>query len=300
MTVDYEALDAELDAEIQKMYSEDDSASDAPEDSGTASEDPEAVVQEAESATPSTDEQAEESVDPVVPESRYKEAVRAMNKAQQELAEYRKAETSRDQAIQELQTEIQSLKSSTTPSEPDESPDFNEAKELYPELVNPLLKEIDSLKKQLASVQNEVGTVRTVADRYQQAEAMSAEERHFAEINATHPDAFDLAKTDDFQSWKNAQAPIIQYALEKGTAKDVVAALNLYKADTGKQPSAPATHRPDRLAAAKDAAAPTIKGASKPDSKPIFTADQIAKMTMSEFAKHEAEIDAAIARGEFY
>jgi prefoldin subunit 5 len=296
MTVDYEALDAELDAEIQKMYSEDDSASDAPEESGTASEEPEAVVQEAEDATPSTDEPAETPSEPVVPEFRYKEAVRAMNRAQAELAEYRKAEAQRDQVIEQLQAEVQALKAGSSPQE--DAPDFDEAKELYPELVNPLLKEIDSLKKQLASVQNEVGTVRSVADRYQQAEAMSAEERHFAEIRAVHPDAFDLAKTDDFQSWKNAQAPIIQYALDQGTAKDVVAALNLYKADTGKQPSAP--HRPDRLAAAKDAAAPTIKGASKPDSKPTLTPDAVAKMTMAEFAKHEAEIDAAIARGEFY
>lgn len=298
MTVDYEALDAELDAEIQKMYSEDDSASDAPEESGTASEEPEAVVaQDADEATPSTDEPAE-TTEPVVPEFRYKEAVRAMNRAQAELAEYRKAEASRDQVIEQLQAEIQALKAGSSP--PEDAPDFNEAKELYPELVNPLLKEIDSLKKQLASVQTEVGTVRSVADRYQQYEMASAHDLHFDAIGRAHPDAFELAKTEEFNAWKNAQAPVIQYALEQGTAKDVIAALNLYKAETGKQPSQPATHRPDRLAAAKDAAAPTIKGASKPDSKQTFTADQIAKMTMAEFAKHEAEIDAAIARGEFY
>ena len=300
MTVDYEALDAELDAEIQKMYSEDDSASDAPEDSGTASEDPEAVVQEAESATPSTDEQQAETTDPVVPEHRYKEAVRAMNKAQQELAEFRKADANRDQTIQQLQAELQALKSNEAP-EPDAYEDLSEAKELYPELVAPLLKTIDSLKKQLASVQNEVSGVKTVADRYQQAEAMSAEERHYAEINNAHPDVSELVATEEFQTWRNAQAPVIQYALDQGTARDVVAALSLYKSETGKaSTSAPVSNKPDRLAAAKDAASPSIKGASKPDSKPTFTADQIAKMTMSEFAKHEAEIDAAIARGELY
>ena len=300
MTVDYEALDAELDAEIQKMYSEDDSASDAPEDSGTASEDPEAVVQEAESATPSTDEQQAETTDPVVPEHRYKEAVRAMNKAQQELAEFRKADANRDQTIQQLQAELQALKSNEAP-EPDAYEDLSEAKELYPELVAPLLKTIDSLKKQLASVQNEVSGVKTVADRYQQAEAMSAEERHYAEINNAHPDVSELVATEEFQAWRNAQAPVIQYALDQGTARDVVAALSLYKSETGKaSTSAPVSNKPDRLAAAKDAASPSIKGASKPDSKPTFTADQIAKMTMSEFAKHEAEIDAAIARGELY
>jgi chromosome segregation ATPase len=300
MTVDYEALDAELDAEIQKMYSEDDSASDAPEDSGTASEDPEAVVQEAESATPSTDEQQTETTDPVVPEHRYKEAVRAMNKAQQELAEFRKADANRDQTIQQLQAELQALKSNEAP-EPDAYEDLSEAKELYPELVAPLLKTIDSLKKQLASVQNEVSGVKTVADRYQQAEAMSAEERHYAEINNAHPDVSELVATEEFQAWRNAQAPVIQYALDQGTARDVVAALSLYKSETGKaSTSAPVSNKPDRLAAAKDAASPSIKGASKPDSKPTFTADQIAKMTMSEFAKHEAEIDAAIARGELY
>lgn len=299
MTVDYNALDAELDAEIQELYSSD-SSSDAP-DTGTASnEDPEAVVQEAESATPSTDEQRTETTDPVVPEHRYKEAVRAMNKAQQELAEFRKADANRDQTIQQLQAELQALKSNEAP-EPDAYEDLSEAKELYPELVAPLLKTIDSLKKQLASVQNEVSGVKTVADRYQQAEAMSAEERHYAEINNAHPDVSELVATEEFQTWRNAQAPVIQYALDQGTARDVVAALSLYKSETGKaSTSAPVSNKPDRLAAAKDAASPSIKGASKPDSKPTFTADQIAKMTMSEFAKHEAEIDAAIARGELY
>lgn len=299
MTVDYNALDAELDAEIQELYSSD-SSSDAP-DPGTASnEDPEAVVQEAESATPSTDEQQTETTDPVVPEHRYKEAVRAMNKAQQELAEFRKADANRDQTIQQLQAELQALKSNEAP-EPDAYEDLSEAKELYPELVAPLLKTIDSLKKQLASVQNEVSGVKTVADRYQQAEAMSAEERHYAEINNAHPDVSELVATEEFQTWRNAQAPVIQYALDQGTARDVVAALSLYKSETGKaSTSAPVSNKPDRLAAAKDAASPSIKGASKPDSKPTFTADQIAKMTMSEFAKHEAEIDAAIARGELY
>jgi len=290
MSVDYNAMDEEADTELAEAYGTE--SADSP-DEGTESQEVTATEPEGTPDAEVVEEHAQDS-EPVVAESRYKEAVRAMNRAQQELAEYRKQS---DHMIAQLQEQVAALQTKQVEPSEDET-DLSEAKELYPEVVNPLLKTIESLKKQLAKVTEDVTGVQGFAARYQQSEAQTAEERHFAEIHSVHPDAEQLASTEDFRNWANAQAPMIQMALQQGTAKDVIAALNLYRAESGKP--APVSNKTDKLAAARDAAVPTVRGSGKPESKQTYTADQIAKMSRAEFLKHEAAIDEAMARGEIY
>ena len=133
---------------------------------------------------------------------------------------------------------------------------LTEAQENYPEIVNPLLNKINSLETQ-------VGSMTAVTQRFQA-------EQHRAAIEARYPDAYKLAASDDFAVWKCNQAPIIQQALDQGTAQDVISALDLY-------------HNSNN------------QGQTR-----TFTNAQIASMTQQEFNQHEAEIDAALARGEIW
>jgi hypothetical protein len=98
---------------------------------------------------------------------------------------------------------------------------------------------------------------------------------------------------------------MIQDALRQGTARDVVAALNLYRSEHPKQADVPEEEVKEvvvkpasKLAEAKKASSPAIKSGPKTEQKPTYTQAQIARMSRAEFNKHEAAIDEAIARGE--
>lgn len=276
---DYEAEDLALDEELKALYaSEDDSLDDSTE----SEEQPEVDSTEVDTPTEET-----------VPESRYKAAVQAMNKAQQELAELRKQDAGKDAQLQDLQRQLQERQTSTQVS--DEA-DIDEVQENYPEIINPLLKKIRDLENKLGAVSDDMGNVKNVAQRVQQNEQRSADEQHREAIKAKHPDAYEIADSPEYADWYHNQAPLIQQALNQGTAQDVIAALDLYRAAHPRAVSS----KVDKLAQAKEAATPSLKGNSKPEQKQTYTNAQIAKMSRQEFMKHEDAIDAAMARGEVF
>lgn len=320
MSIDYQAQDEALDDEIRALYAQDDDSeqeSDSPDDQdGTESQQNESE-QELDDST-LVDEHQEPSPD-TVDKSRYDNAVIAMNRAQQELAERRKQDSARDDLINTLQTQLQqqaqqlqSLQqaapqtASTQQSVDDD--DLKEAQELYPEVVTPLLNMIAKLEKKLAAVSDdvggvrqEVGTVKGVADRYQQSERELANQNYWSVIARKHPDVLEVNESPEFAEWYTQQPSGIQKAVNEGGADEAIAILDMYRAshprpvpDNDKTSATKA----DKLAAAKAAAAPTVKGSQRPETKTKFTTAQIAKMSHAEYAKHEAEIDEAMARGE--
>jgi len=310
----YQEQDEALDEELRAMLAqESDDEVGEPEPSPEEPAGTEEATQEIEEAeeADATDivvDQPEQSEE-MVPESRYKNAVVAMNKAQQELADKRKQDDQRDREIQQLTNQVQALTNqlkakqaeppadTPTPQNVDDD-ELEQAKELFPEAVNPLLKMINELQNKLNLIEKESGDFRTVTERIKQNEQQTAEEKHWNTILASHPDAAEIAESSDFAEWRSAQPPLVQNALSNGSAQDVVFALNLYRA--GKQP----VHddkpiKPDKLAAARQAATPSVKQSGKPNDKtPVFTHAQIAKMSMEEFGKNEEAIDQAMARGE--
>jgi hypothetical protein len=298
--VDYDKVDKDLDEELRAMYNSDESGTQSnasPSDEGTeesseTTPDEGTVVEEQETNEPETE--------PTVPESRYKNAVIAMNAAQQELAQYRKYEAEKDAYIAQLEQQLTQLQTTSTPSGATDDEDLADARENFPELINPLLKKIELLEKRLASVSDDVGTVKNVTSRYQQNEQQTEAERHFAAIRAAHDDLDEIVESPDYADWYNQQGPMIQQALQQGTAKDVIAALNLYRNDHPRStsPQPVKANGNSKLEAARNASSPNIKTASKPDSKIVFTNEQIAKMKPAEFAQYEAEIDRQLARGE--
>lgn len=80
----------------------------------------------------------------------------------------------------------------------------------------------------------------------QQQQAVSAEQAHFTEIFAVHPDAESIVESKEFNEWKDAQPSFLKDAyetvLDKGSAAQVVELLGLYKSNTqsGQQAAQPA------------------------------------------------------------
>jgi hypothetical protein len=292
MMRDYEAEDLALDEEIKALY-----ASDSAPDTGTAEEENEPEKQSEQTEVDPTDEVGTSTEEPTVPESRYKEAVRAMSKAQQELAEIKRQDAAKDAKLQELYEQLADRSGSTQESD---ASDLDDLQENYPEIVNPLISRIKDLESKLKSVSAEVGSVKTVTDRTQKKEQNTAADAHRQAIVAAHSDAYDLLDTPEYVEWFGKQAPLIQQSLRQGSAQDVISALDLFRMTHPKEVAAPDTSKADKLALAKEAATPSLKGRSVPDKKQTFTTAQIEKMTRQEFMKHEAAIDEALARGEVF
>jgi hypothetical protein len=336
MAIDYSAEADKVDAEIAAMYeSQADEADDAEEqdspgevnDAGTESGEVKNQEQESNDgphdSTPVVEEvkQNDETQQAVVDEERYKNAVRAMNRAMQEAADLRKQNVARDELIEQLQAQIQQLQEKQAKPADQEAPtletdgeiDFDEASELYPEMTGPILKLRAKLEKQLAevskmvgAVKDEVGEVKHVAEDVKRDKALTAEQKHYAYIAERHPDFNEIVASTEYAEWFPEQAPMVQAALQRGTARDVVTALTLFRTEHPKpvpevevetRVAAKATTKQDKLAAAKAASTPDVKSV-KPDKKPTFTSAQIAKMSPKEFSIHEAEILEAMARGE--
>ena len=150
--------------------------------------------------------------------------------------------------------------------------DLDQAKNDYPEIVTPLADKLYTLENRLGSLSHDMSNVKSVAQRIQQGEQEANAERHRQTITARHPDAYEIADSDDFSVWKCNQAPIIQRALNEGCAQDVISALDLYRQSH---------QRHDQ-------------------QKRTFTNQQISKMSIQEFNQHEAEIDQAFSLGEVW
>jgi hypothetical protein len=318
---DYKAEDEALDRELETLYANDkeESESEAPAEAGTADEEAQETPEQQAAEEP-TDEGTlndadpikEEQIEATVPEERYKNAEKAMHRAMQEAADLRKQGAARDSIMRDLQEQVKQLQDvkATKPKEEESSPqdaeeDLKEGFELYPEVVNPLMKRIKELEKKLSAVNADVGNVKQVSDRYAKSEAQTAEDKHWAFIKDKHADLDEIVTSKEYADWFPEQSPLIKEALQRGTAKDVVAALNLYRIEHPKSvpesvKETPAVVKPvaDKLSEAKKASSPAVKSSTKPEQKPTYTTAQIAKMTRAEFVKHEDAIDAAMARGE--
>ena len=94
------------------------------------------------------------------------------------------------------------------------------------------------------------GLIQSAVDKalapYQAQQAQSAEQSHFDEIHAAHSDAESIVESEQFNTWMTEQPDFIQKAyndvLDKGSAKQVVDLLNLYKTSNNLiQPSASTT-----------------------------------------------------------
>lgn len=99
-----------------------------------------------------------------------------------------------------------------------------------------LAKGIQAYVNQNVSSQVEAAVQQALApfqQQQQQMEQMSAEQRHFATIEAAHPDYESVAESQEFANWMDTQPSITRNAynnvLQGGSAQDVNELLSLYK-----------------------------------------------------------------------
>jgi hypothetical protein len=224
------------------------------------------ALQEYDETTPNEEvlESPEEAIsEGTVPESRYHESIKEMNKKQRENAELRKK-------IAELESkntttpELESTPMPETEAE-GESESMAMLREDLPELANAL----DDLKaffdKRLSEIEKSHGQL--MGD---------TKKRYWNDVNRAVPNLKDFVETPEFDDWWSAQTPEIQAQLVSPDPIEVASALKLYTADTGEvlepdveseqqAPNVTAIElnvgkpKPDKMEMAKKMAAPNIK-----------------------------------------
>ena len=286
---DYDKEEAQLDADIAKMLN----LPTPEEDTGEQSND--TISAEPTEVDTSATDQEEEPKPETVELSRYKNLQAKMTQATQENAELRRT-------LAALQDQVNQLQQAQTQPEqnPSDDDDLDTVMGDYPEIAGPLVKKNKMLEQKISQLEQMLTGVKQTSDRYVQNEQKTAEERHWNAIRQGVPDYDELVSDDNVNNvieWVNSQAPIIRQGFFQGSADDVITVFNLYKQAQGLP-----VEKPDTLAAAKEAATPRLpKNTTKPTSnKTTFTREQIAKMSMDQFMKHEAEIDAAMANGQIF
>lgn len=223
---------------------------------------------------------------------RYRNAQSRMTRATQEAAELRRAQQAQASELAQLRAELASARSAP-PRQADTVPaagsNLDSVEAEYPDF-SPVVAQIKEQERQLRELRE------SSAKSAQQA----AYESHLKAVTAVHPDAIALASSDQFSGWVDRQPPAIQQIISNGTAADVNWVLSQYKTAAGVTKT---QSKDDKLAAAKLVASPNLPRVASNQAqagKRTFTREQIAKMSPAQFAKNEAEIDAAMADGLIY
>lgn len=309
-------LEAEADELLMKHYgqqSEGEATEDAQEaDEGTPEPTGEKPEQDQKADEPAQETPPEEDTGVVQDEldgltlhnasERIKNAQARMHRATQEAADLRRALATKDQELSQLRTEVDALKAAPPAKQSESAQDGISLDELateYPETLGPVLEYINAMGdrvKQLEAARNTdatkpADTVVAAATPESQPAQDDAAVAHYATIYAAHPDAQDLAGQPEFQGWVTRQGPQAQAILDRGTAQQVVALLTAYKTSVGQ------AQRRKEAAAAADPTVPTTRKPPVTAGQPKFTREQIKAMSPAEYAKREAEIDDAMAKG---
>ena len=121
-----------------------------------------------------------------------------------------------------------------------------------------------------------------------------------AQVAATHPDAPDIVQDPTFHAWVQQQPPAVQFALvHSNDPRDAIWAIGLYKKEIEAQRTAEERRRLEAAKKARAKATGTPRsGRQQPAARKRWTRAEIARLSLEEYRKHEAEIEAALARGE--
>ena len=284
---------AEADStEVQAEPAEPQVASDSASPDGAAAKD---TVETSTTETKAESTQPVEGGHDAALEERLKNTQSRMHQATQEAAELRKQNEELSQQFQAMQGEIDRLKSAAQQQEQEQPQseernredlpqDLQSAMEDYPEVVTPLVQQLQALQQQIREVE---AMSRQSVDAVRQTEAEKQRAQFWNLIRQQHPDADDVVTSDDFRGWLGRQPQLVQGAAEHGGVEDAIFVLNLYKQTMGigqrKQKTPPVT--------------PSLSATKGTPQTKSFTRDQLAAMSPAEYAKNEAAIDEALANG---
>lgn len=238
----------------------------------------------------------------VVPVERYKNAEKRMHEATQQAAEMRRQNQALEARVQALELALQQASSAGNAVQKTHATDGSEASlqdddelreldEFYPEIAKPVRAKLSRFEQAVKQIQGHI-------QKQQAVEQQAVASAHIEAIQAAHPDAYQLAQDPQFQAWVAAQPPLLQAAVQSGTAADVIHVLDSYKAGRGVAAHrASAESRTPTVADARRASTPQVGRMTSAVSQPKWTREQIAAMPLAEFEKYEREIDEALAAG---
>lgn len=226
----------------------------------------------------------EEDKDPLaLAQERIANAQRKMTEATQEASGLRRQVAELQQKVAQFQDQLAQQPTSSG-SEIDTLDDLAEE---YPTIVAPLIDRIRKLEGKLGEVDTRFSETESQA---QERETERTKKAHFDAILSTHPDAMDVANSNAMQAWLAGRPPMDQQILQSGTAADVVDLLSRFKS-TQTRP------QESKLDRAREVVTPNPRSMTEKTSKPSFTRQQIANMSMDEFRRNENAIDAAYEDG---
>ena len=112
-----------------------------------------------------------------------------------------------------------------------------------------------------------------------------------------HPDFEDIRNSDDFHGWAKEQPKSIQdWVYNNVDDADLASrALDLFKKDIGMDVPKKSNSKQSKKSAADMVSTKTTS--VEPKQEKVWTEREIAKMSMAEFDKHEAEISEAMQQG---
>ena len=113
-----------------------------------------------------------------------------------------------------------------------------------------------------------------------------------------HPDFEDIRNSDDFHGWAKEQPKSIQdWVYNNADDADLASrALDLFKKDIGMDVAPKKSNSKQSKKSAADMVS-TKTTSVEPQQDKVWTEREIAKMSMAEFDKHEAEISTAMQEG---
>jgi len=171
-------------------------------------------------------------------------------------------------------------------------------------------EELEKFKQEYPDVYEVVETVshlqseekskdlREKLDRLQQREQELVRQDAEKRLMDKHPDFEDIKNSDDFHGWAKEQPNAIQdWVYNNADDADLASrALDLFKRDIGMD----VAPKKSRSKQSKQSAADMVSTKTtsvEPQQTKVWTEKEIAKMSMAEFDKHEAEISQAMQEG---
>lgn len=246
-------------------------------------------------------------------EARIQNAQARMHTATEEAATARREAQANAAQVETLRAEVASLKQSmeakpaaeAQPQGPARSQDLESALSEYPEVVTPLIAEIDGMRSMITELKSQLDTTtewtKKQAQRTEQDAARTGQDKFMDAVRSVHSDLDSVITSEDFRGWVDRQPYAVKVTLygvpghpgTAGTPADVSEVISNYKSAVGTQSKLDAARReetPSSQSAGKSATTTNLR----------FTRASIDAMSPAEFAKNEAAIDAAMMRGEIY
>ena len=194
---------------------------------------------------------------------------------------------SREQEL--LEEAANSRPSYVAPKSPEELEKFREE---YPDVYE-VVETVSHLQSEEKSKD-----LREKLERLQERETELVRKDAEKRLMDKHPDFEDIRNSDDFHGWAKEQPKSIQdWVYNNADDADLASrALDLFKKDIGMDVAPKKSNSKQSKKSAADMVS-TKTTSVEPKQEKIWTEREIAKMSMAQFDKHEAEISQAMQEG---